>query len=318
MNKSYAALAVLVVATALLYSLEPTQARGGEAVQYLAFLRQFNKPVPHEAELIYRSKLFAEYVAKMERHNADASKSWKMGVNQFSDLTQDEFKATYLGELPSETPANFVEEPVNAGFTETVDWRNKGIITDIRDQGACGSCWAFAATAAHESYQVQFHSQPNNIHFSEQQLVDCATGDPYNNYGCNGGFAFRALQYIQDFGQTFDEEYPYVAVNQACKIPGGKFSFSNVASFTGCTTLEEQLTRRPIAVRVDATNWATYKSGVFDNCEKDINHAVFLVGSSDEAWTIKNSWGTLWGESGYIKLAKGDTCAVCQGPSFPV
>jgi len=76
--------------------------------------------------------------------------------------------------------------------------------------------------------------------------------------------------------------------------------------------------RRPMAVRVDATNWHAYASGIFDNCDTNINHAVFLVGSSDQAWTIKNSWSAAWGEQGYIRLKKGNTCAVCAGPSFPI
>lgn len=105
---------------------------------------------------------------------------------------------------------------MNAGFNGEIDWRNKGIVTDIRNQGQCGSCWAFAATAAHESYQIQNHGAANTINFSEQQLVDCATSPPYNNNGCNGGLALRALQYIRDNGQTTEADYPYKAVNQNC------------------------------------------------------------------------------------------------------
>jgi cathepsin L len=308
-------LVALVAAAVLLYSLEPSQAKG-ETVQYLAYLRQFNKPIPQETELLYRSKLFAEYVVKMEKHNADASNTWKIGINQFSDLTHEEFKATYLGEFPSEIAVDFVEEPVNYGFIETVDWRSKNIITDIRNQGACGSCWAFAATAAHESYQVQFHGQPRSIHLSEQQLVDCSTS--YGNNGCNGGLAVKALQYIRDVGQTTADAYPYKAVNQNCLKFTVTNKISNVANFTGCSSLEEQLKTRPVAVRVDASNWHLYRTGIFSNCDLNINHAVFMVGSSADAWTIKNSWGPTWGEDGYIRLAKGNTCNVCYGPSYPL
>lgn len=128
----------------------------------------------------------------MISHNADSTQSWKMGINQFSDLTDAEFVALSLGELSNDLPSIPVEE-VNAGFRGAIDWRNTGIITPVKNQGQCGSCWAFAATAAHESYQIHSKNQPKNITLSEQQLVDCAHSSPYDNNGCNGGYAVRAL-----------------------------------------------------------------------------------------------------------------------------
>eukprot|EP00919_Chromeraceae_sp_WS-2016_P064601 GHVR01152931.1.p1 GENE.GHVR01152931.1~~GHVR01152931.1.p1 ORF type:complete len:134 (+),score=20.63 GHVR01152931.1:1641-2042(+) len=126
------------------------------------------------------------------------------------------------------------EEPVNAKFVGEIDWRNRGIVTAVKNQGKCGSCWAFAATAAHESYQVQFKHQPKTISLSEQQLVDCSTGSPYDNAGCNGGFGSHALEYIKDFGQTVTEKYPYKAVNQDCAMPSGEFKIFGVAEVAGC------------------------------------------------------------------------------------
>lgn len=224
-----------------------------------------------------------------------------------------------MGELsPSLQNEDLELEPVNNGFEATIDWRNANIITSIKNQGRCGSCWAFAATAAHESYQVQNRHQSLKIDLSEQQLVDCATAEPYGNNGCNGGYAARALEYIKDFGQTIESEYPYAAVNQDCKNPKGSFRSYGFAELAGCDEIEYQLKSNPLAVRVDATNWKSYASGVFNNCESKLNHAVFMVGSSADAWTIKNSWSEAWGENGYIRLAKGNTCGVCVGPSFPV
>ena len=101
MNKSYSVLALLVVAGVVLYNLEPQKEDNLMSSQYLAYLKKFNKPIPKEEEFIYRSQLFAQYVAAMEKHNSLTDQKWKMGVNQFSDLTHDEFKATYLGELSS-------------------------------------------------------------------------------------------------------------------------------------------------------------------------------------------------------------------------
>jgi C1A family cysteine protease len=239
-----------------------------------------------------------------------------MGENQFSDLTQEEFVRLYLGEMSVEVRE--LNQPVNVGFQGEIDWRNKGIVTKVKNQGQCGSCWAFGATAAHESYQVQFKNQPNTIDLSEQQLVDCSTGSPYENHGCNGGYGVRALEYIKDNGQTTQAEYPYTAKNGDCKAPTGSYRPFGVAEGHGCDEIEEIIARRPMAVRVDASNWSPYRSGIFSNCAKNINHAVFLVGSSETAWTIKNSWGPAWGENGFIRIAKGDTCAVCQGPSFAI
>jgi len=164
----------------------------------------------------------------MNKHNADTTKTWKMGINQFSDLTKEEFVNTYLGEKGAVLTKEMKEEPINAGFAGEVDWRTRGIITPIKNQGKCGSCWSFAATAAHETYQIQFKNQSKDIVFSEQQLVDCSTDQPYANTGCNGGYAVRALEYIKDFGQTTNSSYPYMAVNQPCKQKGGNYRIYGV------------------------------------------------------------------------------------------
>jgi cathepsin L len=149
-------------------------------------------------------------------------------------------------------------------------------------------------------------------------LVDCATGSPYGNEGCNGGYAVRALEYIKDFGQTTNASYPYMAVNQACQNSTGVYRTYGVSELAGCSEIDYEIQRRPMAVRVDASNWKSYASGIFNSCGTSLNHAVFLIGSSEEAWTIKNSWSAAWGEQGYIRLAKGNTCGVCTGPSFPI
>ena len=169
-----------------------------------------------------------------------------------------------------------VEEPVNAGFTEAVDWRTKNVVTAVRNQGACGSCWAFGATASHESYQVQFQGADISINLSEQQIVDCATQGPYDNHGCNGGYASRALGYIKDHGQTTEEKYPYKAVNQDCAQDSGEWKTFGVAEISGCSSIEKVLREHPIAVRVDASNWHLYKKGIFDNCSTSITPSSWL------------------------------------------
>jgi hypothetical protein len=126
-----------------------------------------------------------------------------------------------------------------------------------------------------------------------------------------------AFQYVIDHGLTTTQAYPYKAINQVCGIDGGSYKISGFVDVPGCSNLENALSARPISVAVDASVWSQYRSGVLSNCGSAINHGVLLVGSNADFWKIKNSWGTGWGETGFIRLAKGDTCAICSYPSYP-
>jgi C1A family cysteine protease len=152
-----------------------------------------------------------------------------------------------------------------------------------------------------------------SVTLSEQQLVDCSKS--YGNEGCNGGFNYKGLQYVKDHGLSLSSEYPYVAKTNACQKNGGSFKIASVPTTKGCTGILNALASRPIGVSVDATNWSKYTTGIFNNCKTGLNHDVLLVGASDTFWKIKNSWGTTWGENGFIRLATGNTCGVCQDAS---
>jgi len=145
---------------------------------------------------------------------------------------------------------------------------------------------------------------------SEQQLVDCSGS--YGNQGCNGGWPSAALKYVKDKGIATSSSYPYTAKTGTCKTQGGSFKISSIGSAKGCSALQNGINSRPISVCVDASNWSKYSSGVFTNCSTKINHAVLLVGVAGGNWKIKNSWGTSWGERGYIRLGSGNTCGVCN------
>lgn len=129
----------------------------------------------------------------------------------------------------------------------------------------------------------------------------------------------NAFKYVQAKGILLEAEYAYKAVKQACQKDGGPFKISGFTDIKDCNTLATGLTARPISVAVDATNWSPYKTGIFNNCGTKLNHGVLLTGvtSADGSWKIKNSWGTGWGESGFIRLAKGNTCGVCNVASYP-
>jgi len=211
-----------------------------------------------------------------------------------------------------------------------VNWNHSKKVSPVKDQGQCGSCWAFSATGAIESALLIKNITAN---LAEQQLVDCSGA--YGNYGCNGGWMDSAFQYIIDHNITETSKYPYVARDQACKLNTGTWSLSGFVDTPGCTNLLNALHIQPISVAVDASNWSSYKSGVFSSCGTNVNHGVLLVGTvnpthdangtqvTNGTWIIKNSWSSGWGDAGFIRLLRvgnitaSNTCAICSYPSYP-
>ena len=256
-------------------------------------------------EEAYRRLIFEKNLLTINKHNADHTQTYKMGVNQFSIYTNEEFAERFL------TPMPMVGYPKGDDKYEVVgavDWATAGKVTPIKNQGQCGSCWAFSATGVTESWLLL---KGQSASLSEQQLVDCTRS--LGNQGCNGGWPSNALKYIASSGITTESAYGYVAKDQTCKITGGAYKIGGQKSFSGCSGLSTGINSSPISVTVDASNWSPYRSGVFNNCAAGINHAVLLVGvDGSGVWKIKNSWGTGWGESGYIRLAAGNTCGLCQ------
>lgn len=127
----------------------------------------------------------------------------------------------------------------------------------------------------------------------------------------------NAFKFVKDHGIVHEAEYPYKGVQGKCGKADGPFKVSGYTEITNCNDLANAIVSRVVSVAVDATNWSRYSSGVFNNCATRLNHGVTLTGVSDQAWTIKNSWGTSWGEKGYIRLARGNTCGVCNMASYP-
>ena len=210
-----------------------------------------------------------------------------MGINQFTAMTEEEFVQTYLDPKPEFTgKVDDAMAPINAD----IDWTTKGVVTPVKNQGQCGSCWAFSATGVMES-AAKLKGQ--TVSLSEQQLVDCSGS--YGNHGCNGGWPSSALNYVKDHGLASEAEYPYKAITAACSKTGGSFKITSQSSASGCTGIQNALQGKPVSVTVDATNWSKYASGVFNNCGASINHAVLGVGVVGGNWKIKNSWGTGWG-----------------------
>lgn len=191
-----------------------------------------------------------------------------------------------------------------------------GKVSGVKNQGSCGSCWAFSAVAALESQERI--AGTGTTSFSEQQLVDCSRS--FGNQGCNGGWMDQAFAYVAKNGITDSGAYPYTARDQACKTNTGAYHIKGYKDTAegNCNEVISALGGRPLSVAVDATNWSFYAGGVFRNCKRNLNHGVLLVGiDASGNWNIKNSWGTSWGNSGFITLAGGNTCGVCDAASYP-
>ena len=184
----------------------------------------------------------------------------------------------------------------------------KGAITSVKDQGFCGSCYAFAVVGVTESmHMISRGSYFPNL--SEQQIVDCST----ENLGCNGGWRDKAMNYIKNNGLVSETSYPYTASKGSCKKNSGTWKVNSVTLNSGCAALRSAVRKGPIAVGVAASSWSGYASGVFQ-CPSNgnVNHAVVLIGyTSLRHWIIKNSWGKTWGDDGYMTISNSADCKIC-------
>lgn len=240
-------------------------------------------------EEAYRERVFLENLAEIKLHNSNELRTYDQGVNQFTALTQEEFEQSYLGLV---VPTNeIVADSELTVSVADVDWVAAGATTAPKDQGQCGSCWAFSTTGGLEGLSKIAYG--NLQSFSEQQLVDCSGS--YGNQACNGGLMTSAFSYVKDHGIVLESQYAYRAVKQTCSQNSGPFKISGFTEVKNCNDLASAVATRPVSVAVDASNWSRYSSGVFSNCATGLNHGVTLVGVSGGNWWIKNSWGTTWG-----------------------
>jgi C1A family cysteine protease len=310
---------------------------------FQAWQSLYGKEYLSATERDYREYMYTRNVRKIARHNAKGL-SWTMAVNQFADLSKGEFAERYLTGANSGGYNNATHLRAKnydwsllrtnlSALPSSVDWTTKGAVTPVKDQGQCGSCWSFSATGALEG--AWFVSRKVLTNLSEQQLVDCSTAE--GNQGCNGGLMDYAFQYAKVNGLTSESSYPYSATGpNACKASGlpvlvKATGFTDVPT-NSQTALMTAVVRQPVSVAIEADQNAFqfYSSGVLTKaCGTNLDHGVLLVGYGTQSgldyYKVKNSWGTTWGQGGYVLLGRGPSyngnqgqCGIQMDPSFPV
>ncbi|KAJ8637223.1 hypothetical protein MRB53_011490 [Persea americana] len=295
---------------------------------------QYGRVYKDAAEKDHRFKIFKHNVKRIESFNNAGDKSYKLSVNEFADLTNKEFTASrngYKAFCRESKVTSFMYENITA-VPASMDWRKKGAVTPIKNQGQCGCCWAFSAVAAVEG--ITKLSTGKLLSLSEQELVDCDTSGV--DQGCGGGLMDDAFLFIQhNHGLTTEANYPYAGTDDSCNT---KESANHAAKITGHEdvpansekALLNAVANQPVSVAIDASgfDFQFYSSGVFTGqCGTNLDHGVTALGYGTTAdgtkyWLVKNSWGTGWGENGYIMMerdvnAKEGLCGIAMEASYP-
>jgi cathepsin L len=268
-----------------------------------------------------------------EFNRVNASKAgFTLGVNHFADMTNAEFASMMLGlNGRNQIAGDSVFHATNVqDLPAEVDWTKKGYVTEVKNQGQCGSCWAFSTTGSLEGQN--FKKTGKLVSLSEQNLVDCSTAQ--GNQGCNGGLMDQAFTYIKaNGGINTEASYPYTGEDGTCHFDANAIG-AKLTGFVDVKSTDEQALKEavatigPISVAIDASSifFQFYSSGVYDPwfCSStELDHGVLAVGYGTEGgkdfWLVKNSWGASWGLSGYIKMIrnKSNRCGIATQASYP-
>ena len=294
-----------------------------------------NGRVYEPTERDYRETVYYANVAKIDAHN-EGNFSWTMDVNQFADLTADEFKSSVSSKFNRSEHKNTTTSLrglYRVDIPSSVNWTAKGAVTPVKNQEQCGSCWAFSTTGSVEG--AWFLANGALPSLSEQQLVDCSTAE--GNQGCNGGLMDYGFEYIvKNKGITTETAYPYTATGPNACVAAGKPVAATILGYKDVpvnseTALETAIAQTPVSVAVEADQsvFQFYSGGVMDSaCGTQLDHGVLAVGygtlGGKDYYLVKNSWGASWGANGYILLGRGakfnpaGQCGIQMAASYPV
>ncbi len=308
-------------------------------VSFAKYAAEYTKTYASDEEYEYRFQVYAESLARIEAHNA-GNHSWWMGENAFTDWTWDEFKQHFNFDAPQHCSATgpfYQARGVPTSSDYSWDWRKHGIVSPVKNQGHCGSCWAFSTMGSMEAHARLYTGKP--VFLAEQQLVDCAQG--FNNNGCRGGLPSQAFEYLHWAGGAMEnKDYPYTAKDGKCAFDAKKTAVQVVRSHNITAGSENDLMDAvrhmgPVSIAYQVVkDFKDYKGGVYTSTEckheaSSVNHAVVAVGYENDPseyglryWMVKNSWGNGWGLDGYFLIEKNakvpnGMCGLATCASFP-
>ncbi|XP_059574044.1 cathepsin S-like [Alligator mississippiensis] len=303
-------------------------------VHWELWKKAYDKQYRHQEEEEARRATWEQNLRLVTLHNLEHSlgmHSYELGMNHLGDMTSEEVAALLTGaRVPPQPHRNATYRPApGSHLPDAVDWRDKGCVTDVKNQGRCGSCWAFSAVGALEA-QLKLKTG-KLVSLSTQNLVDCTT--TYGNYGCAGGYMTNAFRYIIDNnGIDSDSAYPYTAQNGTCHYDTATRAATCSRYFDlphgDEAALKDAVANiGPVSVIIDARlpSFYFYKSGVYydPKCTQNVNHAVLVVGygtlNGHDYWLVKNSWGVNFGDKGYIRMLRnhGNHCGIASYGTYP-
>jgi cathepsin L len=298
---------------------------------FISFTKKYNKTYNSTDEFWNRYETFSRNSLKINSHNDLGITTYSLGMNRFGDITETEFNNLKGLKIRNRNTNDGYCSERSLFIPDSIDWRSEGLVTDVKNQGDCGSCWAFSAIGAIEGQHAK--TTGKLVSLSEQNLVDCAQS--YGCDGCDGGWPEAAMRYVEyNHGLDTEDSYPYLGVDEACNY-NSTDSGSNVTKTVNITSgdmsaLYNAITNiGPISVAIDAeSDFQFYKNGVFESttCSTEqLDHAVLAVGygisvSGKHYIIIKNSWGTNWGMGGYIYFSTeiDNMCGIATDASYPL
>lgn len=317
-----AALAITATAFALYTASKSKAAPKTDAHKpaFKAYVTKHKKQYQSQQEFEYRYSVYVQNKAYINKRNSEAL-SFTLAENKFTDLSFEEFKNKYLSKnpIPNKTFRSTGYSVDLKGKSK--DWRDAKVISEVKNQGACGSCWAFSTTGSLEAaYAIKNGAVTE---FSESELVDCSA--KYGNDGCDGGIMAQAFDYIKDNQIAAESDYPYQPVTRKCKADKKKTRYSitgyQAISPGDVTGLIAGINTTPVSVAIEVRpDFQSYSSGIYTNddstCGEALNHGVLAVGYSQgkknsSYFIVKNSWGGDWGEEGYVRMAIGTGSGTC-------